>query len=1235
MTAASNPSEVSLTAGSSAAGNNGGQGPGRRRGRRIATIAAIVLGFLALIALLVLVAPRYVARYVANHYLAGMQIDVEGVKTIDIDIPRGEISIGPVRFHAGEADPGSVGRLGLTLSLRNLIERQALLESVVLSDLVVAIHQTGDGELIINGISLRQFLAEEAGEPAPKAENEAAPAAASGWGTGVDNLQARNVLVTFTNKDGGTAALTVQELDLRGFRSWEPNKPGSFSLVADVNGITVSATGEARPFAEKITTTSDITVDGIELQRIERFTGPLGLATSAGTVTLYAKSELALFPDSRIEGHTSTNVVLANVDVSKTDSGALKVDQGSVTVDGSFVVGENSDLSADGTVQAKLNEASGHAVGGASLALASAELGLADVAFRRTSDGAIDASARPDFFIERPAVSEPIRGNAEKIAVKASSLKFASTAEGAMTVRLDAGADGDGERLKIDLAKLALASPVEASADSIVLDVTALSADIAAIDATAPQRTTASAKATATLANASLRTAQEGAAAPIAASLAALKASLGELSLTLDGERLKMNVAPDIAAKQITVSLPQPGGGEQRIGADALDVTASPLSVEANAGRAAIAGNAEARLTSLSGALPAAGDAPAVEFAVGGAEAKLDELHLASSETGTKGGGKLNVAITDVASTWGSAPSPSPQPTARSRRAGAAPATPSAVPGGRAAAAKIAISASPFDLTQQPESTLFTTNATASLSKAQASVPAAAGEPAIEVSLENGEIALSDLGAAVKGDAVSLKAQGSSQLARFAARLPHVKDKPSADIGLDALRTRLDAVNVSQDPRGQTWDARADLQAEGISTIVEAGKLATLKMRTLSVGDVQVNSRKRIDIGRIVLDSLDVFASRAYLTGTAADDSRPKEAAETVTQASEQGWRFRLGSLGIANPAEIRLRDDSIVPNANFTVGVKALQVLNVDSGDPSQQATLRLEATINEFTDLALAGWAAPFGKAPSFDLNGRLQRLELPPLSPYAAQAIGVNVESGRLNLDVSATATQGKLNGNIDVGLRDLNFSALSPEDAARLSASVGVPIETVVGLLQDSQGRIKLKLPVSGELNSPSFDLSDAISQAVGGALQAAVLAPFQLAFAPVALIASVAGGGGMTFEPVPFEPNSSALNGTAKDMAAGLVRVLTERDKLSLKVCGRSTIQDLDAALVEAGAPASGPGRDKKAEELAGWLWSLAGERTANFRRALIDAGANARQVSECRTAYDPKDTKPPRVEVTL
>src|SRR6266511_4234262 len=203
--------------------------PAHRLWRRLAIIAGIALGIVGLGAALLLIAPRHVARYVANHYVQGMQIDVEGVKTIDVALLKGEVSMGPVRFHAGTADPGSIGQLGVKLSLRNLLEKQALLESVV--------------------------------------------------------------------------------------------------------------------------------VDGAGLQNIEQYTGPFDFKRRDGTLTVYARNDLELFPDGRLNGTTDATLVLGNVDVADPSRGEVKLDQCGITADARYGIDEAGVTTVDGKAEAKLNQA--------------------------------------------------------------------------------------------------------------------------------------------------------------------------------------------------------------------------------------------------------------------------------------------------------------------------------------------------------------------------------------------------------------------------------------------------------------------------------------------------------------------------------------------------------------------------------------------------------------------------------------------------------------------------------------------------------------------------------------------------------------------------------------------------------------------------------------------------------------------------------------------------------------
>jgi hypothetical protein len=1200
--------------------------------RRFLVLAGSLVGVVALCAALLLIAPRHAARFIANHYLQGMQIDAEGVKTIDVDLLNGEISMGPVRFHSGTADPGSIGRLGVKLSLGNLFAKKALLQSVILRDVSIAVRQTEDGEILINGIPLRRFLAEKAAEPsAPPPERSP-----SGWGAGVDDMRLRDVHLHFANRYGGTADLEIGHLDLRGFRSWQPDQPGVFVLSGAVNGIEVNAYGYARPFAEKVTADAEIGVDRIGLRNVEQYVGPLGLDRADGTLSIYARPSVAVFPNGRLEGSTEATLGLAGIDVSMPSRGAIKLDHGSIIADARFLVDEAGVTAASGKADAKFTKTSGRLPNGTAVSLSSAGIGLANLDASLPGGGALSFACQPRIEADQPTLSGPVEFRAEKLAIDAPGMTVRRGGDGRLSARLDASPDDRGKP-RLELRKPALAGPIRGSAETLALELLGL-----ALDGAVDGGTTAKTGAT-------------------------------------------------LSAKTIAVELAPAGAEARRFAADTLSVDLPSLSAEAKAG-VSIDSKGDARLSKLSAFLPAAGGQQALEIAADGARLNLAELKLNGTRAAeTRLDATIEAALNGLAGSWRAEAAPQTEVPgrARTKARGAAPSAPTGA-AGRFAANDFTVGLAPVGLRFTPDGLSGSGSTSATVDGLSASVPAnpveapydvsasrlriglngidlqsRSGESALSGKLETSldgfratqsappgsagaqqtrltadglRLALAPATVRMRGDQLSVSAAGTTALGRLTAMLPKAPGRPAVDLAVAGVRANSTDLGFESATPAPHWRTRLDAQVEGITSKSDGGNLFSAKVKTISVGDLRADDQMRIAIDRIVIDQPDASISNAYITEVAAHkESRPQQAAEAAQQGASQGATFALNSFSVSGGGTLRLRDVSRTPPANFTLQVKALQLQNMDSANPNERMPVRLEATLNDYTEVAVNGWAAPFGNAPGFNLDARVRSLELPPLSSYAAKAIGLNIEGGRLSAEASAAADAGKLNGVLELTLRDLDFSPLSKADAERISASVGVPVETVVGLLQDDQGRIQLRLPVSGDLRSPSFDFGDAIRQALAGAVQAAVLAPFQLAFAPVALIARAAGGDSsqVGLKPIPFDPGSAELNSTGRDMANGLVRVLQQRDKLKLKVCGRATADDLAQAL-GGQLPPVGPERQEAADRLGDKMHALASERTATVRKALIEgSGAKPWQVGECRSAFELADTGPPRAEISF
>ena len=121
---------------------------------------------------------------------------------------------------------------------------------------------------------------------------------------------------------------------------------------------------------------------------------------------------------------------------------------------------------------------------------------------------------------------------------------------------------------------------------------------------------------------------------------------------------------------------------------------------------------------------------------------------------------------------------------------------------------------------------------------------------------------------------------------------------------------------------------------------------------------------------------------------------------------------------------------------------------------------------------------------------------------------------------------------------------------------------MPINQSLVLLKDKKGRIKLDIPVTGDINSPDFDPKDAIIKATAKATTVTLITfytPYGLAFAGGNILFDLARA--MNFEPVVFDPGSDILGASHEQQLAKLSELLVERPGVHLTLCGFTNVKD--------------------------------------------------------------------------
>jgi hypothetical protein len=308
-------------------------------------------------------------------------------------------------------------------------------------------------------------------------------------------------------------------------------------------------------------------------------------------------------------------------------------------------------------------------------------------------------------------------------------------------------------------------------------------------------------------------------------------------------------------------------------------------------------------------------------------------------------------------------------------------------------------------------------------------------------------------------------------------------------------------------------------------------------------------------------------------------------------------------------------------------------------SNAEGKRARLDAQGVVGATGAIEWHGEIAPLAEKLYVDLDVELRNFAIPRTNPRLQSLLAWIAREGQLTTKLKIKLDGDKLDANSDIVVGRLDMVPGGEGDEAK--RRIGLPLGVLIGLMKDARGEIRLNVPVSGSLNSPEFNLSDAIWSAVKNIIANIVLAPFRAIgrlFTKDDKIESV------SIDPVQFQSGTAALAAGAEEhlkkvaevlqkapaIRIGLAPVVTEGDLLALKtqeVAARlqriqreqrlPTLEAAGARLYAERFP--GKSAPKTLEEIVAALRdveptpaeagrALAGRRLETAREALVKAG---------------------------
>ena len=363
------------------------------------------------------------------------------------------------------------------------------------------------------------------------------------------------------------------------------------------------------------------------------------------------------------------------------------------------------------------------------------------------------------------------------------------------------------------------------------------------------------------------------------------------------------------------------------------------------------------------------------------------------------------------------------------------------------------------------------------------------------------------------------------------------------------------AVNLkSTEPLAFTVEGRA--QVDQLHTLDTLKDRDFLKWQKLVLDEVKYQHGDSLSVTRVNFEKPYVrFMINDDRTTNIDDLLIPQPAGSTAksTASKDKPLGIHIGAIAI-NDGSANFADFSLTPNFQTAVQQLNGQIGTIDSRN-AKPAPVNIAGKVDRYAPVTIKGSVNPFDPMASLDIATSFKRVELTTLTPYSGKFAGYRIRKGRLNLDLHYMITKGQLKAENKLVVEQLQLGEKvdSPD-------AVDLPIKLAIALLKDTDGKISIELPISGDLNNPQFSVMPIIWQTVRNLVLRAAQAPFKF------IGGLINGGGAEDLGTVSFAPGSSELSPQAQKALNTLAQALKERPALRLEIEGTAA-QSSDGPLI--------------------------------------------------------------------
>ncbi|MEJ2523702.1 MAG: DUF748 domain-containing protein [Gammaproteobacteria bacterium] len=308
-----------------------------------------------------------------------------------------------------------------------------------------------------------------------------------------------------------------------------------------------------------------------------------------------------------------------------------------------------------------------------------------------------------------------------------------------------------------------------------------------------------------------------------------------------------------------------------------------------------------------------------------------------------------------------------------------------------------------------------------------------------------------------------------------------------------------------------------------------------VKVATVTLGKpfarVRISEQGEFNLARIVPPRED----------GAQDGDAAQGAPEDATEDAGEPMAIAVGQVNLIQ-GSMDFRDLSLPLPFEAMVDSMKGTVSAISSGSPTP-AKVEIDGNVNEYGSSTIRGTVDLFDPTRLMDLAVDFRNIEMPNLTPYTMKFAGRRIADGRMDVDLTWKIRNSQLEATNRMVLERLELG-----EKVDVPGAMNLPLDLAVALLTDSQGKIDLDVPVTGDLDNPEFSYAPLVFKALGNILANIVTAPFRF-------LASLAGADAdeAELEFVGFVAGDAKLLGPEQEDLNLLAQALAQRPELGLSV----------------------------------------------------------------------------------